>query len=195
MPDIINEQSTQSSLGDTTSKFQTAYKLNEYFQDLIVFADQKANFIISLSLGLLTGNLAIIAYNIQSIDKLINSFQFFDGVVITSYLALITAIIVLQWLIFNRAVSVVSPNTKRASKKTSIFFFGEVASLNHEDFMKKFNNKNEGEVLEDLVYQVYDKACIAKYKFDTISKSTLSLKILLVLTIIHPFVNIVINIF
>lgn len=195
MSDLNQEAIKTNDDGNLRPKFETSYKLNEYFQGLIQFSDQKASFIISLSLGLLAGNLAIISYNITNLKSLLISFQFKDGVILSLYLVLILAIIILQWLVFNNAISVVTPSITNQSKKTSIFFFGEVASLNHEDFQKKLLDKKESEVLDDLIYQIYDKACIAKIKFQLVTKSTTILKLLLILTIAHPFINILLNLF
>lgn len=188
-----SETRIDSNIRDLTLKLDTWYKLNEHFQSLIVFADTKANFIISLSLWLLAWNLAILSYNVSVLQKLIHSFNFMSWVAITTYLMLIIAIVILQWIVFNNSISVVIPNGNNASKKTSVFYFGEVASLNHEDFKNKFLWKEQSELMDDLIYQVYDKAFIVKSKFELISKASNGLKVLLMLTVLHPIINIFLN--
>lgn len=178
---------------DAQKQIETWYKLNDHFQWLIIFADQKASFMISLSLWLLAWNIAIISYNLNTLQDAIKSFEFSDGVQLALYIIFILAIIVLQRLVFHHSVNVVVPSTRNESKKSSIFYHWEVAKLNHEDFRSKMLWKNEVDILNDVIYQAYDKAFIAEKKFSLVWTSTTLLKVLVGLTILHPFIYLIIN--
>lgn len=178
---------------DLAQKFEVAYKLNEYIQDLIVFADRKANFITTINLGLLAGNFAIFASNFVVLKKVLSDSAFNSGLFIGIYAIYVISILLFQWVSFSKSIGVVQPNTLNTSKKPSIFFFKEIAAQNHEDFRTKFSTKSESDFLDDLVYQAFDKSVICESKFDLVNSSILFLKINLVLTILHPFINLYLN--
>lgn len=194
MTDVIEERVTRpTENSEITLQTETSYKLNDHFQWLIVFADQKASFIISLSLWLLAWNIAIISYNLTILQSAIKKNDFSDWIMLALYIIFIISIIILQWLVFHKSVEVVVPVTKNESKKTSIFYYWEVAKSNHEDFRNKIICKKMSDILDDLIYQVYDKAFVADKKFELVSYATTLLKILVWLTILHPFIYLVIN--
>jgi Family of unknown function (DUF5706) len=180
-------------VGHIKPKFDLANKINDSIQSLIAFADQKANFIITVNLGLLAGNFALLSTNYPSLKNILKDHSFNGGLILAVYLIFIITILIFQWLSFSKAISVVKPNMNNASKKTSIFYFTEIASSNHDDFLLKFINKEDKDFLDELVYQIYDKGCICKNKFALVGDSIAFLKINLFLTILHPFINLFIN--
>ena len=158
-----------------------------------MFADQKANFIITLNLWLLAWNFALLSSNYSEIESLMQSNTKESWVILSIYAIYIVLILLFQWLSFNKAISVVTPKTVNESKKSSVFFYEEIARQNSEDFRLKYIWKSESEFLDELVYQIYDKASICKGKFDMVGGSVQWLKLNLLLTILHPIINLFIS--
>lgn len=192
-PEQVENVLLKEDTSNLDQKFEVAYKLNEYVQDLIVFSDQKANFITTINLGLLAGNFAILASSFYALKKILSDLTFSSGLFIGIYAIYVISIVIFQWISFSKSIGVVQPNTHNTSKKPSIFFFKEIAVQNHEDFKKKFFNKSGSEFLDDLIYQAFDKSVICQSKFNLVDSSIMFLKINLALTVLHPFINLYIN--
>ncbi len=178
---------------NSKDKIEIWHKIHEHAQNLITFADQKANFIITLNLWLLAGNFALLSSNYSEIGRLITANTKESWIILSVYAIYIVLVLLFQWLSFNKAISVVTPKTVNESKKSSVFFYGEIARQNSEDFRLKYIWKSESEFLDELIYQIYDKALICKSKFEMVDSSVLWLKINLFLTILHPIINLFIN--
>jgi hypothetical protein len=174
-------------------KIEHGFNLLSEIQQSIVFADSKANFIISIDLVLLGVVITIISNSIPIIKNLFNG-TFEGGVWLAIYTFIaVIALFLVTCSIWN-AINCVRPNTKNLSKKSSVVFFGSIASLTLEDFVTKFTLISDPEMLNNLIYQIHDKSLVAENKFDHIKSAINFLLFSLIFVVLLPVINLTISI-
>lgn len=156
----------ESRMPDMSDILEANYKNLERVNTWIENADRKASIILAFNGGLL----AILSNKIDRSPTIVDSVD--SWFIITLSLIFLTVFLICFGLSIYHALRVLLPNISCASNKHMLFYFASIAELSREGFIEKMSkNLSEEEVLQNLAEQTYLVSCIAKDKFDHMTRS------------------------
>ena len=157
----IEPKSKQAERGRETL-FRVSY---QHQSKLIQIADYKANMNISLSTMIISGIIAITGYGaVAGKIQDFNSTLFIPiiGIVLSCLLSLVFAIQAA------RPKLILSANSPDPSRKSSLLFFGVIASYSQDEYVDKMKALlgKENEVYEHMTIDLYNQGKILKRKYN-----------------------------
>lgn len=158
-------------------------------QELIRFIDQKTNFILVIY-GIIMGFFV----NISKELELINPFNVYLGIKlgISISLFLLGNFILIEafYQIYIILFKILKPrklNQNRGDK--CLFYYGDIAGMEKENFVEKIKNAEEEEKLIHLKHQIYEISKIMKKKNDALAIVIDRLYILILMILIYGILS------
>lgn len=133
--------------------------------DWIKFADAKAGFIVAFYSAIL-GILWTQKGNVVS--RILDGTGFWAWI----YNAIAITILILILAGFYFLYTTICPQLKNGNTDRSLFYFGSVAKMKIEDYLKNVEKMNKDEVCRQVVEQIHTNSVIANAKMDSVKKST-----------------------
>lgn len=157
-----NEPKTKQAERGRETLFRVSY---QHQSKLIQIADYKANMNISLSTMIISGIIAITGYGavagkIQDFSS--SLFIPIGGIVLSCLISLVFAIQAA------RPKLILSANSVDSSQKSSLLFFGVIASHTQSEYLEKIKAllSSENEVYEHMTIDLYNQGKILKRKYN-----------------------------
>ncbi|MFX1250867.1 MAG: Pycsar system effector family protein [Promethearchaeota archaeon] len=169
---------------DEKDRIDFISKVYNDIQNIITFADSKANMTITIQSLLISFGLGfpVLMGTIPSLAKsneIILNFIFFG--IIGLFIACALSGVILSIMVYKAR----TPNIKPKKTQNGFLFFGHIAQYpSPEDYFAKIKSINEQEVLEEFSQQVYILSHIAKRKMQNVSWSIYCLIVSLALIVV-----------
>lgn len=143
-----------------SQKIEASYRNLERVITWIQNADNKSSIVLAFNTAMIAVFFERLPYVLKMISLYRSDKHFLDIAVCLLLLAFLTCFIA---SIFN-AVKVIFPDVHpRVTKK--LFFFGSIAALSKDDFIKGMNDLTDEDILNTLSEQTYINSEIASNKF------------------------------
>lgn len=181
---MLREEKRGMSL-DIEKKIEFVSQAYRNTQDMISFADTKANISLSIqslliSIGLGTSILANTFEHVQKLDNNNISCVFFYFIVVAFIISSIVGVILSIFVYKARP-----PLDKTEQKRKGLLYFGHIAQFTtFKDYFSEVDSIDEDGMLEEFTQQVYQLSLIANKKMKYVNMSIYFLVTNLFLTII-----------
>lgn len=133
--------------------------------DWIKFADAKAGFIVVFYS-------AIFGFLWTQKENIITRVLGGAGICGWTYDVIVFSIIILILVGFYFLYATVCPKLKNGNTDRSLFYFGNVAKMKIEDYLKDVEKMTEEEACRQIAEQIHTNSVIANVKMDSVKKGT-----------------------
>jgi hypothetical protein len=143
----------------------------------IKLADNKASFILTISLALFSISFSSIPSGRQIISTMImngSKIQLIAGIVLVLMFIAYFAFAILG---IKKLISIITPRTISTTKRKSIIYFGSIVEMELEKYKKEISNLTEDQIIDELSDQVYNNAMVASKKYKDVEAAIGLLKI------------------
>lgn len=166
----------------------------QHSQEMINFADSKANIFLTIQSLLIT--IGVAGTLISNTFTILNSkITIFWGIV---YIVILFTFIITSLIGNMYAINVFQPRgpkEKKELRRKGVFYYGHVSQYeNSESYKKKIDELSSDDLTLEYCTQIYQLAKIAETKMNIVKKATLWLKINVLLTIFVLIFTIIIHV-